>query len=112
MKDIINNFREWNMKMNKAEKTIKMYNDYITNFVDEYQITVENIEILSNQDFAKRFIDDELAKGLKPGTINKHKNILSTFSNYLVFQDLIETKKFKEISNIKNDKKEINSFQM
>ena len=39
MKDIINGFREWNMKMNKAEKTIKMYNDYIVNFVDEYQIT-------------------------------------------------------------------------
>ena len=110
MKDIINGFREWNMKMNKAEKTIKMYNDYIVNFVDEYQITIENINQLEDKEFAKRFIDDELAKGLKPGSINKHKNILSTFSNFLVFQDLIETNKFKEISNIKNDKKEIDIY--
>ena len=110
MKDIINGFREWNKKMNKAEKTIKMYNDYITNFVDEYQITVENVNQLSDKEFAKRFIDDELAKGLKPGTINKHKNIISTFSNYLVFEDIIESNKFKEMSNIKNDKKEIDIY--
>ena len=87
MKDIINGFMEWNKKLNKAEKTIKMYNDYIVNFVDEYQITVENINQLEDKEFAKRFIDDEIAKGLKPGTINKHKNIISTFSNYLVFED-------------------------
>lgn len=110
MKDIINNFREWNMKMNKAEKTIKMYNDYITNFVDEYQITIENINQLSDKEFAKRFIDDELAKGLKPGTINKHKNIISTFSNYLVFEDIIESNKFKEMSNIKNDNHKIETY--
>ena len=59
MKDIINNFMEWNMKMNKAEKTIKMYNDYKVNFVDEYQITIENINQLEDKEFAKRFIDDE-----------------------------------------------------
>ena len=58
MKDIINNFREWNRKMNKAEKTIKMNKDYIINFVDEYQITVENINQLEDKEFAKRFIDD------------------------------------------------------
>lgn len=110
MKDIINGFREWNIKMNKAEKTIKMYNDYIVNFVDEYQITIENIEILSNKDFAKRFIDDELAKNLKPGTINKHKNILSTFSNYLVFEDIIDSNKFKEMSSIKNDSHKIETY--
>lgn len=110
MKDIINGFREWNTKMGKAEKTIKMYNDYIVNFVDEYQITVENINQLEDKEFAKRFIDDELAKRLKPGTINKHKNIISTFSNYLVFEDIIETNKFKEMSNIKNDKKEIDIY--
>ena len=110
MKDIINNFREWNIKMNKAEKTIKMYNDYITNFVDEYNITVDNIEMLSDKDFAKQFIDDELAKGLKPGTINKHKNILSTFSNYLIFEDIIDSNKFKELSNIKNDSHKIETY--
>lgn len=110
MKDIINGFREWNIKMNKAEKTIKMYNDYIVNFVDEYQITVENINQLSNKEFAKQFIDDELAKGLKPSSINKHKNIISTFSNYLVFEDIIDSNKFKEISNIKNDNHKIETY--
>ena len=64
MKDIINGFREWNEKMNKAENTIEMYNSYITNFVDEYQITVKNVNQLSDKEFAKKFIDDELAKGL------------------------------------------------
>ncbi len=110
MKDIINNFREWNKKMNKAEKTIKMYNDYITNFVDEYQITVDNINQLEDKEFAKKFINDELDKGLKPGTINKHKNIISTFSNYLVFEDIIESNKFKEMSNIKNDNHKIETY--
>ena len=110
MKDIINNFMEWNMKMNKAEKTIKMYNDYIVNFVDEYQITIENINQLEDKEFAKRFIDDELAKGFAPGTINKHKNIISTFSNYLVFEDIIESNKFKEMSNIKNDNHKIETY--
>ena len=110
MKDIINGFREWNVKLNKAEKTIKMYNDYITNFIDEYQITVENINQLSNKEFTKRFIDDELAKGFAPGTINKHKNIISTFSNYLVFEDIIESNKFKEMSNIKNDNHKIETY--
>lgn len=110
MKDIINNFREWNIKMNKAESTVKMYNDYITNFINEYQITVENINQLSDKEFAKRFIDDELAKGLKSGSINKHKNIISTFSNYLVFEDIIESNKFKEMSNIKNDNHKIETY--
>ena len=110
MKDIINGFREWNIKMNKAEKTIEMYDSYIVNFVDEYQITVDNVNQLSNKEFAKQFIDDELAKGLKPGTINKHKNIISTFSNYLVFEDIIESNKFKEISSIKNDNHKIETY--
>ena len=110
MKDIINGFMEWNKKMNKAEKTIKMYNDYIVNFVDEYQITIENINQLENKEFAKRFIDDELNKNLKPGTINKHKNILSTFSNFLVFEDIIESNKFKEMSSIKNDSHKVSVY--
>ena len=58
-KDIRKGIMEWNKKLNKDEKTIKMYNEYIVNVVDEYQITVDNIESLSNKEFAKRFIDDE-----------------------------------------------------
>ena len=62
MKDIINNFREWNKKLNKAKKTIKMYNDYIVNFVDEYQITVENINRVLGTNISKEDILDVFRK--------------------------------------------------
>lgn len=110
MMNIIQGFKEWNIKMNKAEKTIKMYDEYIKNFVNEYNITIENIKQLSDKEFAKKFIDNELSKGLKPASINKHKNIISTFSNYLVFEDIIDSNKFKEISNIKNDNHKVNVY--
>ena len=110
MKELLNQFKEWNIKMNKAEKTIKMYDEYVRNFINEYGITIENINQLSDKDFAKKFIDNELAKGLKPASINKHKNIISTFSNYLVFEDIIDSNKFKEISNIKNDNHKVNVY--
>lgn len=110
MINIIQGFKEWNIKMNKSNKTIKMYDEYIKNFVNEYNITVENIKQLSDKDFAKKFIDNELSKGFASSTVNKHKNIISTFSNYLVFENIIETNKFKELSNIKNDSHKIETY--
>ena len=110
MKDIINGFREYQIKLNRSEKTIKTYVEYIENFIKEYDITVENIEMLSSSDFAKQFIDNELAKGFAPGTINRKKNTISVFSNYLMFLNMIPENKFKQLSSVKNDHKKIDIY--
>lgn len=110
MKDIINGFREHQIKLNKSEKTIKTYVEYIENFIKEYDITVENIEMLSNSDFAKQFIDNELAKGFAPGTINRKKNTISVFSNYLMFLNMIPENKFKQLSSVKDDHKKVDVY--
>lgn len=110
MKQLINGFNEWNKKLNKADKTIKTYNDYIVKFIKDYEIDLENINQLADKEFCKRFLDDEIAKGFTPATINKHKNTLSTFSNYLVFENIIESNKFKEISNLKNTNKKVETY--
>ena len=110
MKDIINGFREYQIKLNKSEKTIKTYVEYIENFIKEYDITVENIEMLSSSDFAKQFIDNELAKGFAPGTINRKKNTISVFSSYLMFLNMIPENKFKQLSSVKDDHKKIDVY--
>ena len=110
MKDIINGFMEHQIKLNKSEKTIKTYVEYIENFIKEYDITVKNIEILSSSDFAKQFLENELAKGFAPGTINRKKNTISVFSNYLMFLNMIPENKFKQLSSVKDDHKKIDVY--
>ena len=110
MKNIINNFREYQIELNQAELTIKTYCEYIENFVNEYDVTVENLEKISNSDFVKQWLKNELDKGLAPATVNKKKNTLSTFSKYLVLEGMISENKFKQLSNVKNDKKEIDIY--
>ena len=110
MKDIINGFREHQIKLNKSEKTIKTYVEYIEKFIKEYDITVENIEMLSSSDFAKQFLENELAKGFAPGTINRKKNTISVFSNYLIFLNMIPENKFKQLSSVKDDHKKIDVY--
>ena len=110
MKDIINGFMEHQIKLNKSEKTIKTYVEYIEKFIKEYDITVENIEMLSSSDFAKQFLEDELAKGFAPGTINRKKNTISVFSNYLMFLNMIPENKFKQLSSVKDDHKKVDVY--
>ena len=110
MKDIINGFREHQIKLNKSEKPIKTYVEYIEKFIKEYDITVENIEMLSSSDFAKQFLEDELAKGFAPGTINRKKNTISVFSNYLMFLNMIPENKFKQLSSVKDDHKKVDVY--
>ena len=110
MKDIINGYREHQIKLNKSEKTIKTYVEYIEKFIKEYDITVENIEMLSSSDFAKQFLEDELAKGFAPGTINRKKNTISVFSNYLMFLNMIPENKFKQLSSVKDDHKKVDVY--
>ena len=110
MKDIINGFREHQIKLNKSEKTIKTYVEYIEKFIKEYDITVENIEMLSSSDFAKQFLEDNLAKGFAPGTINRKKNTISVFSNYLMFLNMIPENKFKQLSSVKDDHKKVDVY--
>lgn len=110
MKDIINGFREYQIKLNKSEQTIKTYVEYIEKFIKEYDITVENIEILSSSDFAKQFLEDELAKGFAPGTINRKKNTISVFSSYLMFLNIIPENKFKQLSSMRNDHKKVDVY--
>lgn len=103
MMNIIQGFKKYQIKLNKSGKTVKTYVEYIEKFVKEYDITIENIEKLSDANFAKQFLEDELNKGLSPATINRHKNTISVFANYLILEDVIKVNKFKELSSVKND---------
>lgn len=103
MKDIINGFREYNVKLNKSELTIKTYIENIEKFISDYNFTTENLDRLSSSEFIQEWLNDQINKGYQPGTINKKKNIISVFANYLMLNDIIKSNKFKEMSAMRND---------
>lgn len=103
MKDIINGFYEYNVKLNKSELTIKTYIENIEKFISDYNFTTENLDRLSSSEFIQEWLNDQINKGYQPGTINKKKNIISVFANYLMLNDIIKSNKFKEMSAMRND---------
>ena len=103
MKDIINGFYEYNVKLNKSESTIKTYIENIEKFISDYNFTTENLDRLSSSEFIQEWLNDQINKGYQPGTINKKKNIISVFANYLMLNDIIKSNKFKEMSAMRND---------
>ena len=108
---IIENFLEYERKLERAEKTLKLYKIETTLFVKRYSIsTIEEIKVLQDVDFLVNTWLEDMKKEFAPSTINKKKKYLSTFSNYLVSQGILEINKIKTISNIKVDNHRIETY--
>ena len=108
---IIESFLEYERKLERAEKTLKLYKTETTLFVKRYNIsTIEEIKVLQNVDFLVNTWLEDMKKDFAPSTVNKKKKYLSTFSNYLVLQGILEVNKIKTISNIKVDNYHIETY--
>ena len=104
-------FLEYEKKLERAEKTLKLYKIETTLFIKRYNITtIEEIKVLQDIDFLVNTWLVDMKKDFAPSTINKKKKYLSTFSNYLVSQGILDINKIKTISNIKVDNHRIETY--
>lgn len=105
IEELLIDFIEYNKKLNKSDNTIKTYKKEVKIYLDKYNICdLDNMEFLSNI-----WLNEMLEKH-QPSSINKKKNVLSVFSNYLVMKGIIKENKIKSISNVKNDIKKIEVY--
>ena len=105
IEELLIDFIEYNKKLNKSDNTIKTYKKEVKIYLDKYSIyDLDNMEFLSNI-----WLNEMLGK-YQSSSINKKKNVLSVFSNYLVMKGIIKENKIKSISNIKNDIKKIEVY--
>ena len=105
IEELLIDFIEYNKKLNKSDNTIKTYKKEVKIYLDKYSIyDLDNMEFLSNI-----WLNEMLGK-YQSSSINKKKNVLSVFSNYLVMKGIIKENKIKSISNVKNDIKKIEVY--
>ena len=108
---LLNNFIEYNIKLNKSDNTIETYKKEINTFLKQYNIySTEQLNILEDMDFLKDTWLIDMKNKYAPANVNKKKNILSVFSNYLVMENIISENKIKSISNVKNDIQKIEVY--
>lgn len=111
MINIIDNFRNYEMKLNKSEKTIDIYAKEVELFIKNYNInSIEDLKVLEDTDFLTNIWLNDMIKQYSVATVNKKKASLSVFSAYLVLQDIIKENKIKQIENLKNDNKKIDVY--
>lgn len=111
MKNIINEFKKYNESLNKSEKTISSYALEIELFVKEYNLnSIEDLKILNEVEFVDKWVENMNKKGIAVSTINKKKNAISVFCNYLVYKNIIESNKFKELGSFKNDSVKVDIY--
>lgn len=107
MKQLINDFRDYNEKLNKSVRTIESYDNELVLFAEEYG----DFKKLGDLDFCLNTWMDDMRKRFKPNTINKKKIALSSFSNYLVMQGIIESNVIKTIGKVKVDKTKFELYE-
>lgn len=111
MRNIIDNFREYEEKLNKSKKTIDIYIKEAELFIKNYNInSIEDLKVLEDTDFLTNIWLNDMIKQYSVATVNKKKASLSVFSAYLVLQDIIKENKIKQIENLKNDNHKIDVY--
>lgn len=111
MKELLNQFRCYEEKLNKSQKTIKEYVKEVELFIRNYNInSIEDFKILEDTDFLTDVWLNDMIKQYSVATVNKKKASLSVFSSYLVLQDIIKENKIKQIENLKNDNRKIEVY--
>ena len=102
MRNLLEKFRNYEEKLNKSDKTIKVYVKEVNYFLDKYNLnSIESLKIMEEKDFWSKWLED-MTNEYQPNTIVKKKTALSVFSDFLIFQDIISTNKVKQLQNVKN----------
>ena len=110
MNNLLEKFKNYEEKLNKSDKTIKVYVKEVTYFLDKYNVnSIESLKIMEEKDFWSNWLED-MTNEYQPNTIVKKKTALSVFSDFLIFQDIISTNKVKQLQNVKNDNKKIEVY--
>ena len=110
MKNLLEKFRNYEEKLNKSDKTIKVYVKEVNYFLDKYNLnSIESLKIMEEKDFWSNWLED-MTNEYQPNTIVKKKTALSVFSDFLIFQDIISVNKVKQLQNVKNDNKKIEVY--
>lgn len=110
MRNLLEKFRNYEEKLNKSDKTIKVYVKEVNYFLDKYNLnSIESLKIMEEKDFWSKWLED-MTNEYQPNTIVKKKTALSVFSDFLIFQDIISTNKVKQLQNVKNDNKKIEVY--
>lgn len=111
MNSLLNEFKQYNINLNKAEKTINNYLLEVNTFLKEFNInTIDQLKQLEKKEFIKNWLEIMNNKGYSVATINKKKNVLSVFSNFLVFENILQENKFKQLPTLKNDNIKIDIY--
>ena len=110
MKALLEKFKNYEEKLNKSDKTIKVYVKEVDYFLDKYNLnSIESLKIMEEKDFWSKWLED-MTNEYQPNTIVKKKTALSVFSDFLIFQDIISVNKVKQLQNVKNDNKKIEVY--
>ena len=110
MRNLLEKFRNYEEKLNKSDKTIKVYVKEVNYFLDKYNLnSIESLKIMEEKDFWSKWLED-MTNEYQPNTIVKKKTALSVFSDFLIFQDIISVNKVKQLQNVKNDNKKIEVY--
>ena len=110
MNNLLEKFKNYEEKLNKSDKTIKVYVKEVNYFLDKYNLnSIENLKIMEEKDFWSKWLED-MTNEYQPNTIVKKKTALSVFSDFLIFQDIISVNKVKQLQNVKNDNKKIEVY--
>ena len=110
MNNLLEKFKNYEEKLNKSDKTIKVYVKEVNYFLDKYNLnSIESLKIMEEKDFWSKWLED-MTNEYQPNTIVKKKTALSVFSDFLIFQDIISTNKVKQLQNVKNDNKKIEVY--
>lgn len=110
MMNIVNSFIDYQGKLNKSKRTLDSYKDECRLFVERYVQKHEDFKKLENTDFLINTWLVDMMKQYAPQTVNKKKIALSTFSNYLVMQNIISENKIKQVEKVENDVKKIDIY--
>ena len=108
--NLLEKFKNYEEKLNKSDKTIKVYVKEVNYFLDKYNLnSIESLKIMEEKDFWSKWLED-MTNEYQPNTIVKKKTALSVFSDFLIFQDIISVNKVKQLQNVKNDNKKIEVY--
>lgn len=109
MKQLINDFRDYQVNLGKSERTIVSYVEEVELFTKEFIGEADKLELIEQVEFAKQWLE-QMNTRYSAGTINKKKNAISVFGKYLVLEGIIKDNAFAKIDKVKNNNKKIEVY--
>lgn len=109
MKQLINDFRDYQVNLGKSERTIVSYVEEVELFTKEFIGEADKLELIEQVEFAKQWLE-QMNTRYSAGTINKKKNAISVFGKYLVLEGIIKDNAFAKIDKVRNNNKKIEVY--